>query len=528
MDGSSNPPVFSSLPTGYRIHDRLGVVYDRVPAGAQDLTEIQGVNTREAVVLNQLGMYTWAQVALWSHDVAVAVAQELNMSPRLIFEQRWIEQARHLCERDLPRSHTHDFPASLTRTTILLASALLFGFLCVYYFSNHRSNMLHGVLSAEISSLRVPARSRVVSSGVKPGDEVHSGEVLATLEKLEHLETIESQKARVRQLEEQLQSSEAKVRLDTDLQISEIERQLFDLRTQAALVLTQPETGSRPDGQHHDGQNPEPPQPQPAPGAVQTVSVRNGNARSGKSSIHRLIFFSGLTDQSNVTELCSDGGEVQQAEPAEPVEESQLPVVVQKARVPEKPNAEPAATPAAGNVAAAIEASSVSSRTEAIETRMRWLEDLRDLLPERIRMAAGVENLRGRVDEESCLLAEMQAASREIAVVSPAYGVVGQIAYLPGESLQPGDVLMKVLHTEKRFVTAYVPTDRVPELAPGTVVHLSFGDREEYEGVVSDVPLMAEPSERGSCSTAAVRLEPKGRLWPQLPIGSHVSVLLSE
>ena len=79
MNRSATANLFDHLPHGYRMDRRLGVVYDHPPAGADDLTLIRGIDTREAVILNRLGVYFLAQVGLWEHQEACAFADEIGM-----------------------------------------------------------------------------------------------------------------------------------------------------------------------------------------------------------------------------------------------------------------------------------------------------------------------------------------------------------------------------------------------------------------------------------------------------------------
>jgi hypothetical protein len=42
---------------------------------------------------------------------------------------------------------------------------------------------------------------------------------------------------------------------------------------------------------------------------------------------------------------------------------------------------------------------------------------------------------------------------------------------------------------------------------------------------VIDVPMLAESAEHSGDTMAAVRIEPIGRLWPMVPVGSQVDVI---
>ena len=61
MDRAMESPIIATLPRGHHMDRQFGVVYNRAPAYADDLTQIDGVRTREAVLLNQMGIYLLMQ-----------------------------------------------------------------------------------------------------------------------------------------------------------------------------------------------------------------------------------------------------------------------------------------------------------------------------------------------------------------------------------------------------------------------------------------------------------------------------------
>ncbi len=164
----------------------------------------------------------------------------------------------------------------------------------------------------------------------------------------------------------------------------------------------------------------------------------------------------------------------------------------------------------------------------SVELRLERLEELREILPQQVRRAAGVEGIRVRHDEATARLKEMKTLSREIAVLCPAYGKVGQIRYKAGDTMSSGEVMLKILHTDRRYVILNVPTRRVNEIQPGTIVELVFPGDQYYRGKVSNLPMLAETSIPGGQSLVTVRVEPTGRLWPEIPVGSQIDVLINE
>ena len=171
LDGPMESPIIAKLPRGHHMDRRFGVVYGSAPEFSDDLTEVDGVRTREAVMLNQSGIYFWGQIALWRHREIAAIAEELQIPVGRIIDERWTEQAKDLCRIETPRQSS-TLPASVFRTISMLVCALLIGFFTVYLMGNRHNQPLAGILSADITTIRVPAASRLTSVQIKAGEEV--------------------------------------------------------------------------------------------------------------------------------------------------------------------------------------------------------------------------------------------------------------------------------------------------------------------------------------------------------------------
>ncbi|MFO0999509.1 MAG: hypothetical protein U0936_04175 [Planctomycetaceae bacterium] len=223
-------PIIAKLPRGHRMDRQFGIVYDAAPAEADDLTQIDGIRTREAVLLNQRGIYLFGQIALWRHREIVEIAGELQIPVARIVDEGWMEQARSL-SHPVPSGSAYDLPASAFRTISLLVCALLVGVFTIYMLGRHRNQPLTGVLSADITSIRVPAPSRLTAVHVKAGQEVFSGQPLLTLEKLEHLSMLEAQERTVRKLTQDLKRAEAQAKIEAEWRTSELDRELTDVQS---------------------------------------------------------------------------------------------------------------------------------------------------------------------------------------------------------------------------------------------------------------------------------------------------------
>ena len=137
----------------------------------------------------------------------------------------------------------------------------------------------------------------------------------------------------------------------------------------------------------------------------------------------------------------------------------------------------------------------------------------------------GVTSLKGQLDEAAQYLETMKSISREVQVNAPVYGVVGQVRFRQGDDLPNGEIMVRILHTDRRYIMVHLPTRRVLEMQPGHEVELIFPGEQEFHGQIVDVPMLADLTGQSGDTLAAVRIEPIGRLWPMIPVGSQVDVI---
>ena len=485
-------PIIANLPRGHRMDRLLGVVYDYTPGHSDDLTAIDGIRTREAVLLNQLGIYCYGQIALWRHREVTSIAGELQVPVSRIIDEGWGEQARSLCRVPVAASFSN-LPASILRTTTLLAFALLIGFFTVYLLGQHRNQALTGVLSTDITSIKVPAASRLTAVHVRAGDEVFSGQPLLTLEKLEHRALIEAQEHTVRDLQRELKRAEAQATIELEWRTRDLDRELADVRLQVA----RDEASTTVHGDR----------------STASVRHRSGTPVSLISSVRTVttvrprpggIIFFGAGGQTSCATEGSDP-------PLQPVP---MPVPLRVAEAPRN-----------GVVSDSAAMKLTDTMLNSLRSEQVRLESVRSSLADTVREAVGVTSLKARLSDAAQQLDTMKSVSREINVPSPVYGTVGQVRYREGDDMQSGEVMLRILHADRRYIIVYLPTRRVHEMQPGHEVELTFPGNQAYRGQIVEIPLLAEAPGQSGETFAAVRIEPVGRLWPTVPIGSQVDVI---
>lgn len=488
----------SRLPPGYRTDSRLGPVYEANQPDADDLTVIHGIETREAVGLNHLGIYYYDQIAAWSDQHVTAVADTLGMSAAAIFRHRWIEQACALIAPPLPTDSRTDsrvstprqiesLPASGSRTVTLLVCALLTGCFIVSWLNRQTHQPLPGTLAAEITSLRVPADSRLLATYVSAGDEVFTGETMLTLEKSEHLEMLAQQAQLVQSLERELRKAESQASIELKWRNQEIEHQVSETRTRAQLFQTlQPITTSMSAT----------PTATSISSLMKTIAHSGRPERPGVDLANSLLFISGASGNSNLSSRTAQ-------RKLAPVNETDTDDMPQ--------------TPA-DNL--------LHLEVQKVTARLQQLEQMRNQLPGQVRLAAGVESLRARYQQASSRLTRMQELSRETAVLCPGYGTIGRVRYRVGDRMAKGEVMLKIQHTDRRYLLVHAPADQLAELQPGLNVRVHFAEHDECQGVVANLPGVADKSVSNGRALTTVRIEPTGRCWPDVPIGSMAKVLV--
>jgi hypothetical protein len=170
---------------------------------------------------------------------------------------------------------------------------------------------------------------------------------------------------------------------------------------------------------------------------------------------------------------------------------------------------------------------SPSEDAEKLRTELTRLEEVRSGLNSKIEDALGVTAAKECCTEFAEQLQSLRSTSAEVSLTSPVYGIVGQVRGRCGDQLQSSDVVLRILHTDRRSVLVHLPTERVHEMSVGKEVELMFPGNQAFRGQVVEVPLMAETSSEDRESRTVFRIEPIGKIWPSVPIGCQIEVISS-
>ena len=179
---------------------------------------------------------------------------------------------------------------------------------------------------------------------------------------------------------------------------------------------------------------------------------------------------------------------------------------------------------------AAWNASEVSAvQIQLCEDRLKELKKLKIDLPEKIRLSAGVVETERRYKQAVDELSELENQQPEITLTASAYGTVGIFRKTIGAELSAGEPIVEILDHDRKFLVMQFPSQKLSKIAVGDEVPLRFSGGVERTGIIQSIPPQTGKTPAGyHDDRIAVRIEEFGKLWPNVPIGSSVEVLLNE
>lgn len=172
------------------------------------------------------------------------------------------------------------------------------------------------------------------------------------------------------------------------------------------------------------------------------------------------------------------------------------------------------------------------AQVELCEQRLDELKRLKEQLPDRIDRANGVGTAEARLQAAAATLTQLERQQREIEVVAPSYGTVGIYRKRPGERVRADETIVELLDEDRRFLLVAVPSRELAAVTADSAVSLEFPGGKMRAGKVRQIPpqttTAAEDNSSRGDALVPVRIDPTGRLWPSVPIGTAVKVKFAE
>jgi multidrug resistance efflux pump len=171
-----------------------------------------------------------------------------------------------------------------------------------------------------------------------------------------------------------------------------------------------------------------------------------------------------------------------------------------------------------------------ATQVKLCDERLTQLDKLAAGLAEKIRLSSGIDVAKARLEQAELELKTLESRRDSLVVTADAVGTVGTYRKLVGDVVSLNDVLVNLLDDEQPFVLAYVPAGRLADVSTGTTVSLRFPNGRKGTGRVVDASLPTGLATAGLSSTDVqalpVQIVPEGSLWPMLPLGTAVEVRL--
>lgn len=359
------------------------------------------------------------------------------------------------------------------RMVLFCGTALLLGYGVVLGYESCRYEQLEGFLQATSQLVTAGREATLERVLTEPNAQVSTGTPLVVLTDQALARRLREQRHEVEARERELARLEAEAECRLQQELLELDDRIFDTRIKAAEL----ERKAR-----HNPLDPL------AHGSWPTLAGEGLAPFGGKFHKPALLYDDGAVRQAL--------GEV--AAPAE------------KRRAP----------------------GDATHRSENINTvcedRIHELEQRRQELPEKIARALRTDDERARLEFARQELALLESQVELLTIRALAPGRVGVFLKQAGERVAPQDPVVELFDEEQPYLLLQIPSKRIADFAPGTELELLFPGGRTGLGRVTEIPpqTTAVPGDAASRSATYlnVQIVRVGALWPELPIGSQVSV----
>ena len=357
-----------------------------------------------------------------------------------------------------------------------LAAVAFFAGLGVVLWLGHAGEVsLTGFLRAEQSVVYAPRAGRVERVSAKPGDSVKPNQLLVVLADDSLDREIAARSREVASLEASLEQCRAKADVQMTLELKDLDETLHRARLQSAEFLRE----------HYSA-------------TFQHITWRNF-AKEASSGRMLAIAPTAMSEPDRIFGALAS---------------------------------EPVVTPESVRAQAVIRQEDARNTSEVkkasadiCDQHIQGLKKLRENLPEKIRKAAGVGVAEAKLAQTTDQLQSLNKQKSAMTVTASGHGLVGSYVKQPADPVAAGEALVIILDRDRPFVEVDIPSQEVKRIKVGQTVRLEFAG-EERAGRVEAIAPQAHRRDQSADSWITVRVRPAGKLWPEVPIGSTVSVRL--
>jgi multidrug resistance efflux pump len=362
-----------------------------------------------------------------------------------------------------------ELPASPRRALLIALCALAAGWGITLWLNGRNDLVLSGVVAAPTAAVVTPLDGQLIELIADEYDTVHGGGSLALIDDSGLAARIAIQRLRVAQLQDELTAAEARADIDLAWRQKDLRTDIYSTQIQAADLLKQKLM--------HDVER-----------LAWDDFQRGGNTSIQLTSTEELI----LTLQS----------------PRFRSEEQQL-----RAALKEE---------AARNAAEVLD-----TQMALCDQRLTELRQLSVRLPDKVKRAAGLDGVRNKLKTAEQELGRLEMQPQRVTLSAPGYGVVGMFRQAVGSHLTCGETIVELFDLDRSYLIAKVPSVHLHRFTPGLELTLRFPGNVERRGRVTSIPPQINVETPGDASIA-VRIDPMEKLWPRLPVGSTVEVIIGQ
>lgn len=359
---------------------------------------------------------------------------------------------------------------NLLRTLVFGGASLLLGLAVISWLDDPNGESIPATLQAQTTAVSVGQNCQLLEIFVRPGDQVTPNQPLLRLGD-DRLETQRASKEReLDELKSELSRAEAAAAVELAWRRREIEKDIFDTQQQASSY--------KQEQLHHQVAQ-----------IAWEEHLRNASRWAGDSAddlqVLPLTFSESATDTGRLLAVLKED-------------------------------------------AAAAAAEALGTKIGLCEQRLISLNKMAAELDQKVRISAGVEVAKTRLLRAEAELEAISSRLAALTVVSPGYGTVGNIQLQPGDRLNAGDVVLELLDEAQLSLTAQLPSALAGSVAQGQQLTVLFPGEQRRAGRIATLPpqTLSSPIAGPGDSHLALRIQPAGKLWPKLPIGTQVSVVV--
>ncbi|MFK7778992.1 MAG: HlyD family efflux transporter periplasmic adaptor subunit [Gimesia sp.] len=356
------------------------------------------------------------------------------------------------------------------RAIIILVIALAGGISCAQWMRGIRVESYVGSLQAPKTVITAKNNAVIQEIYVKEGQIVSSGEIVVALFDHDLDQNWKAKQQELVSLEAELEQSKAKTEVELALRNKEIDSEVFNAKLKSSQYLKEQYIQQITNLAWQD--------------FLQDYDSLSSNG-SNEEVFRSLVYESRLPDENRITAMLRQESARNSAEV-------------------------------------------FSARVKLCEEQMAELKAIQKKLPKQIRLAMGVEVMMNRLERVKGELRQLELQRDALLVKAGGYGIVGRFEKEVGDSVKKGAPIVKLFDKEHPFLIVEVPSRKISLFKKGTEVKITFSGNRKGKGIVQKISEQAIQKTGVGESVILVYLEPAGRLWPDLPMGSTVDISLEK